>query len=316
MALIKTVAEFKEYVRIAGTISLETLMASIPDAQEKYIRPILGDDLLDALDEYYNDDDATDDEAFEALIPCVQRPLARFTLLIASPEIDVTVTDSGIAVIMNQNLAPASSDRVKKYDHSNEKRAWDNIETLIRFLEANESDYDTWVDSSAYTLAKRNLVNSALEFDAILNIDKSSLYFSRIRSLLDDADLLFIKPSISAELFATILEEVQAGDISAEIEAILPYLQRAEVFYAAGEGIDSSKYENAGLSQIFLERDMAMYSRKAEQYLGEARKIIDLNPDDYPDYRDSDVYVGLNDDSETDYTVFDNTDEDNHIFVM
>ena len=320
MALIKSIEEFKKFIRTGGSINLEGIIASIPDAQDKYLRDILGSELLTDLDEWHNLDEGIQPTvaAYETILPYAQRALARFTLFLASPELDVILTDSGIGVVSTDNLTPASSDRVKKYDQSNEKRGWDNIETLLRFLEANQDDYPEWVSSDAYTKAIRNLVNSAEEFDSIVNIDKSRLYFSRIRNLIDDADLLHIKPTISSELFDSILDQIKGSNVSEENQKILPFLRRAEVFYTAIESLDREKYDGTGvqINLQFMQRDIDNYTRKAEQYLSEARKILDNNPDDYPEYRDSDVYVGLTDDGDTNYRTFDNTADDNHIFVM
>lgn len=320
MALIKSISEFEKYVRTAGALNFETIKSAIPEAQDKYLRDILGDDLLSDIDLWHNLDDEVKPsvEAYEAILPYIQRAIARFTLVICSAEIDVHLTDSGIAVISNQNLAPASSDRVKKFNDENERRGWDSIETLLRFLEANKTDYPEWVSSTAYTLAIRNLVNSAEEFDRIININKSRLYFSRVRNLLDDADNLHIKKAISAELFAVIISQLKSGTITDAINTILPDLKRAEVFYAAIDSLDRSKYDGVGVqvNLQFMQRDIDNYKLKAEQYLGMVREVLDLNPDNYPEYRDSDQYVGVNTDGVTDYSLFDNTDEENHIFVM
>jgi hypothetical protein len=318
MALLKNTAELKKFVRVAGTITENTLMNSVSDAQDKYLRDVLGKTLLTNLDEWYNSEDPDDVAEYTALLPYVQRALARFTLFIASPEIDVTITESGIGVISNNSIAPASSDRVKKLDESNEKRGFDNLESLIRFLEANKDDYGDWTESEAYTLSIRNLINSAVEFDKIINIDKSRLYFSKIRNIIDDVDLLYIKPAISSELFDAIIAEIAAGEISEENALILPYLRRAEAYYTVSDSLDRSKYDGVGvqINQIFLERDMELYKTKAETFLNEARKILDKNPDDYPEYQSSDVYLGLDANGNTQYSGFDNTKDDNHIFVM
>lgn len=316
MALIKNITELKQYVKVAETLPQDVINVCIPDAQEKYIRNVLGDELLEDLDTWHSMTSPTEVEAYSALLPYVQRALARFALLIASAELDVTITSSGIGVVSTQNLAPASADRVKKLNESNEQRGWDNIETLIRFLEENKDDYPEWVASSAYTLSIRNMVNSAVEFDSIIPINKSRLYFSRIRPILDDIDILKIKAAISTELFDAIVTQLRADDVSEANAVILPYLKRAEVYYAAVDSIDKAKYSDGDISKILLNRDIDTYTNKADAFLMEVRKVLDKNPDSYPLYRDSDQYLGLDEDGNTQYTGFDNTDDEAKIFVM
>jgi hypothetical protein len=318
MALIKNKADFEKYILIAGTVSEETLLKGVADAQEKYIRDVLGDGLLSSIDAWYNSLTPATNVAYTNLLPYIQRALARFAIYISSPELDVKLTDSGIGVISNQNIAPASADRVKKFDQSNEQRGWDNVETLIRFLEANKTDYALWANSSAYTLSISNLVNSALEYDSIIKIDKSRLYFQNIRPILTDIELLKIKPTISSDLFDVILAQLKANSVSAANNKILPLLQRAECYFAAAESLDKGKYQGTGveINKMFMDRDISTYQNKAEAFLAEARRIIDASPDDYPEYRDSDIFIGLTEDGKTQYPRFDNTTSGNKIFVM
>jgi hypothetical protein len=292
MSLIKTIAEFEQFVRLQGTITAETLLVAVPDAQEKYIRQILGDVLLDDLEVWYNMEDPTDLPEFSALLPYVQRALARFTIFVVSPELDVNVTSSGIGVVSNGSLAPASSDRVAKFDKNNELRGWDNVETLIKFLEDHADDYPEWTASEAYTLAIRNLVNSATEFDRIFSINKSRLVFNNYRPVMDDVDMLRIQPVISATLFNKILTEIKSGTLSDANKVVLPLLQRAEVYFAAVDKLDRATYDGIGVqvNLTMMARDIENYTAKAVTFLSQALAIMKKNIADYPEYRDSGIY--------------------------
>lgn len=291
MALIKTIEELQEYARIPGNISGTSFLPSVPDAQDKYLPQLLGDELLNNLDTWYNLTTRPNLAAYEKLLPYVQRVLARFTLFIASPEVDVTITDTGIGVINSGNIAPASSDRVKKYDEANKERAWANAETLLKFLEKNKADYPEWVSSQAYTMAISNMVNTCLEFNSIYNIDDSRRTFYDLRGFQDDVDNLYIKPVISAELFDRIITEMKAENISVPIKKILAPLKRAEVYFTVLE-IISTKYvgDNWRLAAELLPRDIENYTNKAKTYIAEARAIIDKTPTDYPEYMASDCF--------------------------
>jgi hypothetical protein len=292
MSLIKTIDEFKKFVRIQGTISVDTIIVAVPDAQEKYLRKILGDELLDDLDVWYNLTTPPTVAVYSALLPHVQRALARFTLFVVSPELDVNVTSSGIGVVMTPQLAPASSDRVAKFDKNNELRGWDNVETLIKFLETHASDYPEWVASEAYTLGIRNLVNSAAEFDRIFAINQSRLTFNNYRPVMDDIDLLRIKPAISDAMFDKLITEIKANTVSIANKKILPLLQRAEVYFSIIEKLDKSNYDGVGvqINLTMLQRDIDSFTRKAESFLSQVLTIMKANIADYPEYRDSGIF--------------------------
>jgi hypothetical protein len=310
--LIKTLDEFQQYVRIVGIFPVETLIASVPDTQANYFPDVLGDELLNDLDAWYEiGDDKPDIPRYSALLPYVQRALARFTIFMASPELDVTITGSGIGVIMNQNIAPASADRVKKFDNANEERGWDNIETLLIFLEDHLSDYPEWVNSPAYTMDVRNLINSAIDFDFFYNIQRSRLKFKSLRPVMDNIEMLKIRKVISDELFDRILNEIKTGSITDPIKKILKKLQFSVANYTMADAMDGDKYQghDQTVNENRFNRDLALFLSNGDKYLADVRTTIDTNPDDYPEYVNSPIYIG-----NTNYG-FTNA-KDNTIFVF
>jgi hypothetical protein len=294
MALIKTTAEMRKYLRMALSEKEASWEPFVGPAAEKYLKPVLGDLLMDALQTDY-DLSTGHDEDMEALLPFVQAPLAKFTLLLAVPNLDLNISEGGFTVNSTSSQSPASRERVLALQASLEQQGWDLIETLLRFLEENINLYASWETSGAYTLAIRNLVNSAVDFDRIFPISGSRILFNRYRNNLDDVDLLVIKRTISAEMFDALMAEIKAGSVSAANEKILPLLQRAEVLTAVSENLDKSKYEGVGveINTQFMRTDMTQLKYKAQQYLDEAMAIMKKTPDDYPEYRDSDKYTAV-----------------------
>ncbi len=312
MALITLTTEMREYLRIDLSEKEVSWASFVGPATEKYIRPVLGDNLLEDLEADYIA--ATHDAQLVALLPKVQLPLAKFTLLLAVPNLDLNVSEGGFTVRSTPQQAPASRERVLAFQESLEKQGWDAIEVLLRYLEDNAGDYEsalgTWLTSDAYTLAIRNLVNSAKEFDKIYSIDQSRILFNQYRNILDDVDLLIIKRAISADMFDALMAEIKAGSISTKNQKILPLLQRAEVLFAVSENPDKSKYEGIGveINTTFMKRDLEALKYKASQYLSDALVIMKATPDDYPEYRDSDEYNAAEDRFEN--------DTDNGFFVF
>ncbi len=283
----------RKYLRMSLSEKEASWEPFVSPATEKYIRSVLGDVLLDALQDDYDGNDHDDDLA--ALLPIVQAPLAKFTLLLAIPNLDLNISEGGFTVNSTSSQSPASRERVLALQASLESQGWDLIETLLRFLEENINSYASWETSDAYTLAIRNLVNSATDFDKIYPIAQSRLLFNQYRSIMDDVDMLLIKRTISTEMFGALMDEIKTGSLTEENKKILPFLQRAEVFAAVSENLDKSKYEGVGveINTQFMNRDLVQLKFKAQQYLDEALSIMKASPDDYPEYRDSDKYQAV-----------------------
>ncbi len=295
--LIHTNAELQLFLKVDSTFVISTLFPYQVEAINKYLRSVMGNELTDTLLDYYNFEGPDPDpevpidySILDNLLPYAQRVVAKFAFFQGAPNMDLKLTDAGFGVVSNQNLAPASKDRVNRFVASLEADGWDAVETLLRFLEMNAEEYPSWTESDAYTMQCRNFINSAEEFDKYVNIGKSRLKFMNFRTVMDNIEILQIEPVISKGLADLIREEVRSGDISEENKVLLPYLKRAVANYVAASEIDPK------------------YKLTADHYLGEVRRILDANPVNYPLYQQT-VYV-----ADKTYQAFENTD-DNAFFV-
>ena len=291
MSLIKSVAnEVKKYLSVDISMQDKTIEPYIKPAEEQVIR-LLGKEMYAELDEYYNDG-GDDDEALNALLPYVQRPIVNFAFFQGLSMLNVSIGENGIAVISNSNLAPASKQRTDDLKADLEKAAYDSMESLLEFLEENITDYDNWSGSDAYAYQYEYLISSARRFDELLRIDRSRLTFLKWRPTMADVEFLEIYPIVSQEFCDELKEEIKDDDISEENAVVLPYLQKALAYLTASIELDK-KYENRGRS-----------------YLMSAKRIMDAAPDDYPTYAASSVYVS----TVTSYAKYENT-EDSNFFV-
>lgn len=293
MSIINNIGEVQEFFPAALSLDIKLISPVFPDAIEKYIKPFLGKEELDALTLWYENNKEPEDAAYTELLKYVQRALIRFAIFMSVSQLDLKMTNAGFSVTSNPNVSPASPERVRAFKESMEKSGWDAIELLLTFLEENKADYTAWSASDAYTLATKNFVNSALEFDKTVNIDQSRLAFYRMRNTIDRVEYLKIEPVISKDLADAIKAEIIADNVSVANQAILPSIKKAVIFFTAAEDIDKK------------------YQGMAEHYLVDVKKIINATPDDYPLYRDSGIYVV----DATNYPSFTNTVENtNFIF--
>lgn len=319
MALFKTTEEIQTYIKVNVTNKVASIVPYVNDAQNKFIRQYLGETLLKKLDAWYQTlplaEDAEPDPLateYAALLPYVQNALAKFTLYLAIPSLDVQITESGMAVIQNANLVPASKDRVAAMRDSVLQMGYDNIETLLRFLEENKDDYDDWTDSDAYTINTGLFVNSADEFNKYVNIDNSRMVYMRLQQTIQNVELLYIEPAISKEMCDDIKAEIAANNISAKYLAILPHIKRSVANYTiAYADIDTANLPNNN-AVISIESNKAdKYRLLGETFMISCKKILDASPSTYPLYEASDAYDSAN----TDYTKYDNTAEStNYVF--
>ena len=270
MALVKTAEEIRKYISIDGSFDFNTLLPYIEPAEDD-VKNVLGKGQYTELDDYYNGAN-TGIAELDELLPYAQRPIIYFAFLRGIDKINVSIGNNGIGVIHNNNIAPASKERVENLKKNTEASAWDALEYLLQFLEENAADYPNWESSDAYAVQYAFLIPSARAFDKLYKINRSRLTFLQWRPTIADVEKLQIEPVISKEMLDELKGQVKTGTVTTANQKILPFVQKAEAYLTAA-----------------IKQDEKM-QQPGERYLMMAKSIMDGSPADYPTYTASDVY--------------------------
>lgn len=273
--MIITTEQAKKHLKLNTSLSKDNFAPFIPDAERKYIKPFLGEELFSLIDAYASNPIELESPRLAALFPYVEVALSRFTLLIAAPSLDLHVGEQGFGVISSGSIAPASRDRVRDFMASIEKLAWDNIEDMIRFLENNKDDYSEWVQSEAFTMHTKNLINSAVQFSKFVDIEESRLTFHRLRQDMANVEDRWVKTLISEEQFDAFIEMLRDGESFSPMQSKLLYHLQS---FVANLVAFLSLNRNA--------KDTADF------HFAEARSIINKFPDEFPLFAASTLFDG------------------------
>ena len=291
--LFKNVDEIKEHISFLGQTNVSGLKPHILRAEHKYIRKYIGKSLLQTLNTYVNTEQTEPDEKNEALLEYIRPAVASFAVYLGVSQSNIVLTNSGFATTQTTSLVPASKQRTDDLKAELLESAWDSIEALLQFLEENKNDYQEWVSSEAYSLANRNLINSAVQFFNLLDLDVSRLLFARLRAVMDNVELLTIARHISPELLATIKAEMLSGQIDPKNASILPDLRRALANLTMADYIPEQDTEKEAIMDKYIINDERRkhYENIGMQFLAVAVNTIKANVDDYPAYKSSSIYI-------------------------
>lgn len=290
--LFKTIDQIKEYFSFLAQSDVKFLKPHIIRAENKYMRKYLGSEFYITLNDYVADNGETD-ETLEDLLEVLRPALGAFAVKDAVSQLNLVLTDSGFAVTESTGLAPASKQRTDDLKAELEESAWDGIEAMLQFLEENKENYAEWVASDGYTQAHRNLINSAVEFFDLVNLETSRLMFSRLRAIMDNVETLVIAKEISSELLDEIKEQIEDDSVSDDNDAILPDLKRALANLTIAAHVPEEKSENQSVADkynINAER-RKQYEQTGVSYLARAIKTIKDTPDNFPAYEESALYT-------------------------
>ena len=327
MNLINTTEELQGYTRINISVLRESFVPYQRDAFDTFLRKYLGDDLsgelhLLATQQEYPQwaDTQGKKEILDKVLDLTRNALAKFTLYLASPHLDLHLSEMGFVVQHTQNSAPASGDRVKKATQAYLEGGHNATERLLVTLEKNHAQIPSYKDSDAYVIAFNNLINTAEVFDRYVSIGKSRLEFIRIRSEMDNVESLVIEPGISPQLVQRLKQGMRNNDLQDHYKKLLVLVQRALANFSVANTIENttvrrsqneSSPRDAELVASSLHYTKERLTGYGKLFLAKAKKLLDDNPDNFPEYRQSAQYI-----EERQWEAFDNSNPDNSVFVF
>lgn len=141
--ILKTLDLFKTAVPTANAIShFEDVEIYIKSAELWTKNNVLGKDLYDIIDAAeFNDAD---------LLQLCRNVIANYAYWDAIPFLDLTHTNQGFGVVQNNNLVPASKERVEKLRAQCIVRRDNEVENLIEFLLQNSAWHEAWKGSTVF----------------------------------------------------------------------------------------------------------------------------------------------------------------------
>lgn len=319
--LITTIAEFKKYIAIDANTKWATLEPFVKEAEQLYVKDLLGDAFYDEFLPLYTDSVAETPVALSAanaaLLPYIQRCLAYYAQLQAITHLAVTFGDLGIRVhSSNDKSAPASARQQDQLKFQALKNGDIHADLLLKFLEENEDDYATWKASSANPTNSGCIVYSTAIASKYIDINDSRRVFLKLRNKIREIERKSVPRLIGQDQYDELLTQLQDQDpdaltaenaaLVAKLEPIIAkralYMQLPFMRVQINENgvlLYSGTDELIKSNMLASEADIKMLrahlmDEKEFGYLAdeaELRQFILDNIDDYPLIKASTVYT-------------------------
>ena len=272
--LIETIDRMKELVPVIVGSDFKKYKTFVNQASNWLRKEIVGSALYGKLQ----------DEGNETLLYYAESVVANKAYLIGLPFFDLVETEAGFAVVRTETRAPASPERVKALKTGVEQWLSEAIERLLEYLEESPAYHTDWKGSESFTLLTQTYIHTLKVFRRYAPFDGSRLEFAKALPAMLDVIHLKIEPVISPELSDEMIEELRDDDLTPSNKAILRNLRFAFANYVANQ------------------------EEKAHNYLMKVRKVIMTTPDNYPAFKNSDLYATIQ------ATVIDKNTEEKPIF--
>jgi hypothetical protein len=231
MSLFRTTTELKQYVAIDANTKFGTLKPSIDDAQERFIKPLLGVDFYNEFVSAYEaatnvPDDLTNDQ--KALLPFIQRALAYYALYLSIDEIGVTVGELGVQQSYNQNSQPAPQNKVARLTMKYISAADIAADKLLEYLEQNAtvSKYNKWFsDMEANTAMSGCIVYKTAIASKYIDIKESRRVFLRLKKRIKEIEASYVKRLICSDQYDELVTQIKTGSLTNPNKSLMAVLE-------------------------------------------------------------------------------------------
>ena len=312
--LIDTLSQVLSAASINVSNTIVNWYPYIEEAQETFIKPVLGTGLYGQLQDAMaldpaSPDDGTTMENLASLLELVRKPLALYALWLGADEFGVSVSSQGIQVIETQTHKTAPQYRVQNLKENWIRRANTSLDLVLKFLDEYLEDYPAYICQDADLFLR-----STLEFNSEVDIRESRRVFVALKPVIRSVERKYIRPALSPGLFDEMKSVLKSNkelttQQNALMELIRPALAHLTMARALVEisidVLDWGIFDTAGntftnvSSKQASNREKISVMTEANQRDGEAElKALQLFLDEtasetvYPLYFNSSRYAG------------------------
>lgn len=231
MSLITTISELKTYVPFEGNTRMETLQPFINEAEDLYVKPLLGKEFYTELQSEYDASQKEDPTPLSAdtaaLLPYVQRAIAYYTQLLAIPQLSAPFGELGVRQHRGEDSDVAPRWMIEKLQLSALKSGDIHADRLLAFLEENASieKYATWYQSEANTVNSGTIVYNTAIASKHIDIGESRRIYLQLRPTIVALERRFVPRLIGQSQYADLINNIQANTVSAEYAKLIDRLE-------------------------------------------------------------------------------------------
>ncbi len=207
MALLTTIAEWRRIMPMASEIELSSLPKT-DIAESKYLLPILGQALYDALQTAYTNNTMTTAQS-KLLIYC-QGIIGPHSIIRTLPLKQTLLSDAGLLVNENENNPRPFKWQYHEAITALYNIAYEHYELLITYLRANRTTFTDWASSPYNAASVFHIIRDGDELREVLPIDMPHRCYWALKPLFDSHCAEFMITNIGSEYYADLNTRLKA----------------------------------------------------------------------------------------------------------
>lgn len=209
---INGIEEMQEYCpQISGRTDFNEIKPDVAAAQEEVAKYVGSEIVLKAIKHYSGDNfrkEENTDVKLDTLVELVQNAVSLLAYRDFAKTNDVTHTPTGRKARSDKDHEEVNLRLIDADDLALLQKGLKAIDRLIKYIDVEK--FDEWTNSQPYKSTRELLLWNAELFDRYFPIDANRRIFILIAPMVRKVQIDRIKPRLGSELYASMLEKVQA----------------------------------------------------------------------------------------------------------
>ena len=301
--------EIRVYLPVSQAASFESVAPHIHNVERDYLIPVIGKELYDKLNDFYKSESGADsgrsevDELTLELLRLAQSAVVHLAYWIGFDLLNSHITDGGFKRIETDSvkgLYKYQEDNLKSYFRTN---GFNQLDTMLQFLEEHIDEFDEWGESESYTLFKSMFISTTEQFNSIVFINSSRLTFLRMKPHLQFIEDTEIAPLLGEVILSKVKDELVKVSPEPRVVKLLPYIRKPLAYLASAllmeesgadlkdnglyfnssraVGMNSTEKQPSSDNRIAI---LVMRNRNyGNAYLDQLRTYLEKNSDQWPE---------------------------------
>lgn len=282
--IIITAEDVKANVVTNGDFDIKVLQPFIEPVERRFLRPILGDSMLEAISTYPSTA-LPESEAITELLAISKRALILLAFELGYPNLTIEISSYGISRTESESRKSLFGYQERNLRDSFKYEGYNALEDVISHLEKNIdlSEFEKWTASDVCANMNSRLINSAVEFTKIYApLKNSRLVFLNMLSSLQFVTDTIIADVVPVAMLDTLQELIKDRELSLPANAaqkkLLEHIQKPLAYFTIADAIDTlgANYNDRGL--MFAEA-AGTIDTKLEKAIADRLRIVAADAD-------------------------------------
>lgn len=207
--LWKTTDYVNKIIPVSAALSFEKLESALLSADEIYLVPLLGSELVTLAETIYAADEQSDLELeYLSLMKVAELNLAMYYDF---QELNLRITDQGFQRQTTDNFTSAFKYQEDALRRSFQNKGFNALDRILDFLETNVETFTDYTSSPAYVDVQTRFVRTPKEVNDVFFINSSRLVFLRLWPILTELEETLLPHVLGSTLYTEVLADFEDG---------------------------------------------------------------------------------------------------------